>query len=106
MKLVAITLGDAAGIGPEIIAKAFRDAPQVTAGCFVVGDVGVMRRAVNAICAPGHALVPVVPVQEPSEALALPPRCIDVLQPQAAVSLPAWGEVSAGAGRLAANCVV
>ncbi|MCA0211772.1 MAG: 4-hydroxythreonine-4-phosphate dehydrogenase PdxA [Proteobacteria bacterium] len=106
MKLVAITLGDAAGIGPEIIAKAFRDAPQVTAGCFVVGDVGVMRRAVNAICAPGHALVPVVPVQEPSEALALPPRCIGVLQPQAAVSLPAWGEVSAGAGRLAAGCVV
>ncbi|RYF75564.1 MAG: 4-hydroxythreonine-4-phosphate dehydrogenase PdxA, partial [Comamonadaceae bacterium] len=35
---IAITLGDPAGIGPEIIAKAFRDAPELTQGCFVAGD--------------------------------------------------------------------
>ena len=28
------------GIGPEIIAKAFRDAPEATRGCFVAGDLG------------------------------------------------------------------
>eukprot|EP01034_Spumella_vulgaris_P020157 gene20157-25819_t len=44
MKPIAITLGDPAGIGPEIIAKAFRDAPDATAGCFVAGDLAVMRR--------------------------------------------------------------
>ena len=44
-KPIAITPGDPAGIGPEIIAKAFRDAPERTRGCFVAGDVGVMRRA-------------------------------------------------------------
>ena len=32
-------MGDPAGIGPEIIAKAFRDAPELTRGCFVAGDV-------------------------------------------------------------------
>ena len=44
-KPIALTLGDAAGIGPEIIAKAFRDAPELTRGCFVVGDLASMRRA-------------------------------------------------------------
>jgi 4-hydroxythreonine-4-phosphate dehydrogenase len=42
---IAITMGDPAGIGPEIIVKAFTHAPEVTAGCFVVGDVAVLRRA-------------------------------------------------------------
>jgi hypothetical protein len=32
-KPLLITMGDAAGIGPEIIAKAFRDAPAEMAGC-------------------------------------------------------------------------
>jgi 4-hydroxythreonine-4-phosphate dehydrogenase len=46
---IAITMGDAAGIGPEIVAKAFRDAPQVVRGCFVAGDLATMRRATQAI---------------------------------------------------------
>jgi len=42
---IAITLGDPAGIGPEIIVKAFRDAPDATRGAFVAGDVATLRRA-------------------------------------------------------------
>ena len=42
---IAITPGDPCGIGPEIIAKAWRIAPELTRGCFVAGDVGLMRRA-------------------------------------------------------------
>ncbi len=42
---MVITLGDAAGIGPEIIVKAFRDAPEQLQGCVVVGDMAVMQRA-------------------------------------------------------------
>jgi 4-hydroxythreonine-4-phosphate dehydrogenase len=57
--LIAITLGDPAGIGPEIIAKAFRDAPEVTRGCFVAGDVGAMRRA--AAMVRGRSLAPLPP---------------------------------------------
>ncbi|MGJ4749142.1 hypothetical protein ACQV5M_22450, partial [Leptospira sp. SA-E8] len=46
MKPIAITLGDAAGIGPEIIVQAFRDRPEEMRGCFVTGDAAVLRRAV------------------------------------------------------------
>ena len=42
---LAITLGDAAGIGPEIIVKAFAEQPELTQHCVVVGDVAVMQRA-------------------------------------------------------------
>ncbi len=44
--ILAVTLGDAAGSGPELITKAFA-APEVRAVCrpVVVGDAGVMRAA-------------------------------------------------------------
>jgi 4-hydroxythreonine-4-phosphate dehydrogenase len=42
---IAITMGDPAGIGPEIIVKAFMQAPELTKNCFVVGDVAALRRA-------------------------------------------------------------
>ena len=44
-KSIAITPGDPCGIGPEIIARAFLDAPHTTANCFVAGDFGLMQRA-------------------------------------------------------------
>ena len=106
MKPIAITLGDPAGIGPEIIAKAFRDAPEVTAGCFVAGDVAVMRRAVQAVTGPGQVPVPVAQIEDATDVQGLPPRCIGVLQASPARDLPPWGQVSATAGRLAAECVV
>jgi 4-hydroxythreonine-4-phosphate dehydrogenase len=46
---IAITPGDPAGIGPEIVAKAFRDAASILAGCLVVGDLGIMQRAADLI---------------------------------------------------------
>ena len=105
MKAAAITMGDAAGIGPEIIAKAFRDAPDATKGCFVVGDVATLRRAAQAIRAHDVEL-PVALIESPAQALAAPPRCIPVLQ-AATLSQPvAWGQVSAAAGKAAAECVV
>lgn len=104
---ICITLGDAAGIGPEIIALAFRDHPEATRGCFVAGDLACLRRAVAAITGPGQALVPVALIDSPAAvapAGPVPPRCIPVLQ-VTAPALPAWGQVSAEAGRMAADCV-
>jgi 4-phospho-D-threonate 3-dehydrogenase / 4-phospho-D-erythronate 3-dehydrogenase len=48
--IVALTMGDAAGIGPELIAKAFAD-PQTGELCrpFVIGDPRVMRQAVGCV---------------------------------------------------------
>ena len=51
-KPLLITMGDGAGIGPEIIAKAFRDAPAELAGCVVVGDVATLRRAADTLPSP------------------------------------------------------
>lgn len=104
-KPIGITLGDCAGIGPEIIVKAFRDAPDVTQGCFVVGDVDTMRRAVQVVCA-GQVPLPVALIESPSDALTLPPRCLPVLQVGRMAAPPAWGALNADAGRLAGECVV
>lgn len=106
MKSLAITQGDPAGIGPEIVAKAFRDAPAELAGCFVAGDVATLRRAAQAIVRPGAPMVPVAQIEAPSDALLVPPRCIPVLQLPGIPGPQPWGQISAAAGRAAADSVV
>ena len=103
---IAITMGDPAGIGPEIIAKAFRDAPAITSGCFVAGDVATLRRAVTFITGPGRASVPVALIESPFDALEMPPRCIPVLQIPAPGEPIPCGQVSGRAGKIAADCVI
>jgi 4-hydroxythreonine-4-phosphate dehydrogenase len=105
LRPIALTLGDPAGIGPEIIAKAFRDAPALTQGCFVAGDLATLRRAAHQI-AGGAPPLPVVLLRSPAEALALPPRCLPLLQVAQPVPLVPMGQLSAAAGRMAAECVV
>ncbi|MDQ0587346.1 4-hydroxythreonine-4-phosphate dehydrogenase PdxA [Variovorax paradoxus] len=104
---MAITLGDPAGIGPEIIAKAFRQAPEATRGAFVAGDVATMRRASQALALPGQPAWPVAQIEHIAEAAAVPRGCIPVLQ---VVAAPAQdivlGRISAEAGRVAGDCVV
>ena len=106
MKPLAITQGDPAGIGPEIVAKAFRDVPAELAGCFVAGDVATLRRAAQAIVRPGAPMVPVAQIEAPSDALLVLPRCIPVLQLPNIPGPQPWGQISAAAGRAAADSVV
>ncbi len=106
MKPLAITQGDPAGIGPEIVAKAFRDAPADLVGCFVVGDVATLRRAAQAIVRPGVPRVPVAQIAAPADVLDVPPRCVPVLQLPGIPGPQPWGQVSAAAGRAAADSVV
>ena len=103
---IAITMGDPAGIGPEIVCKAFRDAPAETRGCFVVGDVATMRRAAQAARREGDVDFPVAVIEAPAEAVALPAGCVGVLPAVALASPVPWGEINAAAGRAAADCVV
>ena len=105
MKPVAITLGDAAGIGPEIIARAFRDSARDAEGCFVAGEVEAIRRGAQAIAGSGSAGVPVAAIESPAQVAQVPPRCIPVLPVAKLADLPPWGRVSAEAGRVAAECV-
>lgn len=96
---VAITLGDAAGIGPEIVAKSWRQG--LPAPAVVYGDAAALGRAV-ARWAPG---ISVQEADTPAAARLLP-NCIDVIRctPPLPADLPI-GEISALAGRAAYDSV-
>jgi 4-hydroxythreonine-4-phosphate dehydrogenase len=106
MRPLAITLGDAAGIGPEIIVKAFRDAPAELRGCFIVGDAATLRRAAALVRRTGELALPLAVLDSAMEALTTPPDCLPVLQVAALPAPVAPGQISAEAGRLAGRCVV
>ena len=107
LRPLAITMGDPAGIGAETVAKVFRDEPALTRSCFVAGDLGVMRRAAQAVRGTQALELPVAVLESAADALDMPPRCIPLLQVTAAMAPPpAWGQVSAAAGRAAADCVI
>jgi 4-hydroxythreonine-4-phosphate dehydrogenase len=99
---LAITQGDVCGIGPEIIAKFFRSAD--AAGCFVVGDVEVMRRA----AAWTGGMLAVAQIESAEDALTMPPNCIPVLQAQglsASLMQAPIGHVDKRSGAAAAACI-
>lgn len=102
---IAITLGDAAGIGPEIIAKAFRQQPALLRGCFVWGDVGTMRRATAQLSGSG-ASHPLAQIDAPQAVWRVPPHCLPVLQEGTALPPVPVGHVSAIAGAYAGRCVM
>ncbi len=95
-------MGDACGIGPEIIVRAFECG--AAAGCVVVGDMSVMRRATALSAQP----LPLAMLETLADAASCPPRCLPVWQPEGLPSglaqLP-WGQVDARAGAAAAACI-
>jgi len=101
-KPLLLTMGDAAGIGPEIIVRAFLQGD--AADCVVVGDPQVLRRAA--------ALLPQAPplavIDSPADLAAVPPGCLPLMVPPGLPpgldQLP-WGRVDARAGAGAARCV-
>ena len=101
---IALTLGDAAGIGPEIIAQSFLREPEMLHGCFVAGDVQAMRRALAVV--QGAVPLPVVQIATPAEVTQLPPCCLPVLQVGEALTPVSWGQVSAAAGEFAGRSVL
>ncbi len=106
---LAITQGDPAGIGPEIVAKAFQDTPQVLQGCFAVGDAATLARAAALVQRPGQPALEVRRIQDLAQ-LEQPGQLgqgvLPVWQlPGLPQSVPV-GAVSAEAGRAAADCVV
>ncbi len=100
--LLAVSMGDPCGIGPEIIAIAIEAG--LPARCVVIGDVGVMRRAVEQAC----LVLPLAQLDTPEEARDAAPRCLPVWQPDglpAALAALPMGRVSADAGRAAVACI-
>ncbi|MBT9500214.1 MAG: 4-hydroxythreonine-4-phosphate dehydrogenase PdxA [Burkholderiaceae bacterium] len=99
-KPLLISMGDACGIGPEIIAQAF--ARDGAADCRVIGDVAVMRRALRQL----GLHLPVARLEAVNE--APPPGCVPVWQPE---GLPpglaelSMGQINGACGAAAAVCI-
>jgi len=91
---IAVTMGDPAGIGPEIIAKTFA-APdfQKSDRAVVIGDSGVLERAVRIV----GAKLRVNEVSAPEEA-AFEPGSVDVISPTDLPEDLPFGELDARAG--------
>ncbi len=93
---LAITMGDPAGIGPEIIAKLYRNAQ--ANGAIVIGDVGAMQRA----C----AMIGGIHVHEiNSVSDAYPAHTVPVLQAGVVPKNLRMGKVSAEAGLAAYTAI-
>jgi len=105
-RTLAITMGDPAGIGPEIVAKAFRDAPELTRGCFVVGDAASLERANRYIGKTGPAGLPVYAVRGLSDLAVVPEGNLPLLQISEHATPVPCGLVSPMAGKIAAECVL
>ncbi|MEO8296795.1 MAG: 4-hydroxythreonine-4-phosphate dehydrogenase PdxA [Burkholderiales bacterium] len=105
--LLAITMGDALGIGPEIIIKAFLAGE--AAGAIVVGDVAVMQRAARVLRE--RADVPALSlavIDAPADCAGVPAGCLPVLPVAVAddgLSKAPWGQIDVRAGRVAAACI-
>ncbi|MES2509628.1 MAG: 4-hydroxythreonine-4-phosphate dehydrogenase PdxA [Pseudomonadota bacterium] len=101
-------MGDAAGIGPETIARAFREAPADLTDCVVVGDAATLRRAAQRV-AQGTASglpLPVVQLAGLTGFEQRPPNCIPLLQHGGLGGPVPFGVVSGLAGKAAAECIV
>lgn len=94
LPVIGITMGDAAGVGPEIIVKALAD-PEVYQVCrpFVIGDAKILKRAESIL----RTGVRIRPIQSAAQAAFVPGAVdcldLDLLPPD----LP-FGHVSGHAG--------
>jgi 4-hydroxythreonine-4-phosphate dehydrogenase len=102
--VLALTLGDVAGIGPEITAKTLLRHADLRKECvpIVVGDAGAMRRGVETIGGDPSA---VRVIADASEAVNDPAR-IDLIQAGRSLDAVAIGEISGIAGDAAYRFVV
>lgn len=93
--LVAVTPGDPAGIGPEVLMRALRGATSFPARLLVIGDEGCLRREVEAF-----DLGPLPPRIDAPDAARDRDEPVLLCQPRPALDpLPARGHIDAEAGR-------
>ncbi len=99
--LIAISMGDPAGIGPEIVSQVFRRRPEWSRHCVVFGDVACLRRAAEVT----GGLQPLAVLERPADASAVPAGAMPVCPLEGLQTVPAWGQIHAAAGRAAAQAI-
>ena len=111
LPLLALTQGEPAGIGPEIIWQAFAREPELLSGCLVVGDAAVLERAQAWVASqPIYAQVAAWRVQVVTS-LNQVTECGPGVMPLWQIGAPGAGgvppgQITAEGGRLAADAVV
>jgi 4-phospho-D-threonate 3-dehydrogenase / 4-phospho-D-erythronate 3-dehydrogenase len=100
--LVALTMGDVAGVGPEVIARAWND-PRLHALArpLVIGDPAVLKRALKLVGAENHTRVDVVTAPEEADPTPEVIPCLAVAVAGGDLAQVAPGVVDALAGRAA-----
>jgi 4-hydroxythreonine-4-phosphate dehydrogenase len=101
---VAITQGDPAGIGPEIIIKSFLLAPELTRNCLVLGHLPAFLQALNAL--PDAHSLQFKTISHPGQVAGLPPRVIPLIELSENAQPIQLGQISAAAGQMAADAVI
>jgi 4-hydroxythreonine-4-phosphate dehydrogenase len=101
-QLIALTMGDPSGIGPEIAVKALAAQPSLLRRTLLVGDLGVMQRAQER-CGTALPMVGLSPIIQPAENLAQ--GVLHVVQTSVLAPLPEFGRVQVGAGQAAAQAI-
>lgn len=102
LPILAITMGDPAGVGPEIVVKALND-PETYTKCrpLVTGDAAVMRRAVQLLNLP----MEIRPITAVSQA-KFEQGCIDVYDlKNVDIDTMEFGQVSAQGGNAAFEAI-
>ncbi len=101
---IVLTMGDPAGIGPEIIVKAFGERPELLRQTVVAGDVETLRRAARQLAKVSTPLM-LAEIAELSDLAAVPLGCMAVVQACELARPVVVGRVSAEAGLAAADCI-
>lgn len=105
---VVLTMGDPAGIGPEIIVKAFRERPALQRQLVVAGDVPTLQRALRVTAAGTASAVEslmLAEIGDMADLAAVPPGCMAVVQACTLAQPAAWGAISGQSGLAAAQCI-
>ncbi|UCE32505.1 MAG: 4-hydroxythreonine-4-phosphate dehydrogenase PdxA [Burkholderiales bacterium] len=99
-KPLAITMGDAAGIGPEIVLRALAD-PELPAPAVVIGDASWRAALAARLCLP----LAIRPIADPQELPAIDAGEVPVLEACRVPPDLRLGRIDARAGRAAADCI-
>ncbi len=104
---ILLSMGDPAGIGPEIVVKAFLERPALARQVVVAGDVPTLQRALRLVGGEGGVApsLMLAEIQGPADLAAVPARCMAVVQACRLPALVAHGRIAAEAGLAAADCV-
>jgi 4-hydroxythreonine-4-phosphate dehydrogenase len=105
---VVVTMGDPAGIGPEIITRAVRERPALLSQIVVAGDVQTLQRAARLTAGEatgGASSLMLAEIAQLSDRTTVPPGCLAVVQACAPMGPVPIGRISVQAGQAAAGCI-